>query len=119
MTGHGMRELIRGRSIISSLTFYGMLVRRLSTLIAFLLLASQAASAQNVFRVRIDTMTVKAGDTATVNVYYSFTSTKAHNLNGFVARFLFDSNLVKITGYITSGTASDGMSTTESHRGLA
>src|ERR1043165_1040019 len=104
MTGHGTRELIRGRSQ-GSLTFYGMLVRRLSILIALLLLASQAllvsqaASAQNVFRVRIDTMTVEAGDTATLNVYYPFNSTKTHNLSGFVARFLYDTNLIKITGY--------------------
>jgi len=77
------------------------------------------ASAQNVFRVRIDTITVKPGDTATVNVYYTFTSTKPHNLNGFVARFLFDSNLVQIPGYITNGTACEALSATESHRGIA
>ena len=124
MTGHGTRELIRGRSQ-SSLIFYGMLVRKLSILIALLLLASQAllvskaASAQNVFRVRIDTMTVKAGDTATLNVYYTFNSTKTHNLSGFVARFLYDTNLIKITGYITNGTASDGMATYDSHLGLS
>jgi len=96
-----------------------MLVRRLSFLVVFLLLALQVASAQNVFRVRIDTMTLKGGDTVTLNVYYTFNSTKPHNLNGFVARFLFDSNLVKIVGYSTTGTASDGLMTTESHRGLA
>lgn len=120
MSGHGTRELIRGRHRNRSLTFYGMLVRRLIFLTALLLAASaSSAFAQNVFRVQIDTVSVKAGDTATVNVYYTFTSTKAHNLNGFVARFLFDSNLVRIVGYNTSGTASDGMSTTESHRGIA
>jgi hypothetical protein len=96
-----------------------MLVRGLSLLIALLLIASATASAQNVFRVRLDTLTVQAGDTATMNVFFTFTSTKPHNLNGFVARYLFDSNLVKIVGYSTAGTASDGLSTTESHQGIA
>jgi hypothetical protein len=96
-----------------------MLVRRLSISVTLLLLVTAMASAQNVFRVRIDTMTVKPGDTATVNVYYTFTSTKPHNLNGFVARFLFDSNIVQIPGYITNGTACEALSATESHRGIA
>jgi len=82
-------------------------------------MATALASAQNVFRVRIDTMTVKPGDTTTVNVYYTFSSSEPHNLNGFVARFLFDSNLIQIPGYITNGTACEALSATESHRGIA
>lgn len=103
-----------------SLKFYGITAGVLLLGVVLSLMTAPIAVAQNVFRVRIDTVTAKAGDTVTVNVYYSFTSTHSHALNGYVARFSYNTNLVWIAGYITdSTTASDGFPVSVSHLGIA
>jgi len=61
----------------------------------------------NVFHVRFDTMTVQAGNTAIVNVLYTFDTGHSHGIQGFTAHFSYDTNEVFID-YITSGTASAG-----------
>ncbi len=78
------------------------------------------AKAQNVFRVRFDTITAQAGDTVAVNVYYDFTSTHSHNLDYFQLRLQYDSSEIYPIGYELDGTASAGFfDTTVSHLGIA
>lgn len=100
--------------------FYGITAGILLLGVVLSLLKAPIAVAQNVFRVRIDTVTAKAGDTVTVNVYYTLASTRTHSLNGYVARFSYDTNLLWIAGYITdSTTASNGFPVSVSHLGIA
>jgi len=75
--------------------------------------------AQNVFSIRFDTVTAKAGDTVTVNAIYTFSSTSAHNINNFTARFEYDSTEAHLLGFVLAGTASGGLfDTITSHRGI-
>jgi len=60
--------------------------------------------------VRVDTVTGKAGDTMTVNVYYTFAGESPFDLHAFNAKFDYDTNLAYIAGYITAGTASEPLS---------
>jgi len=77
-------------------------------------------SAQNVFSVRLDTVTANAGDTVTVNAYYTFSATGTHNINSFTAQFDYDSTEAHLLGFVVSGTASAAFDTADrtSHRGL-
>ncbi len=103
-----------------SLKFYGITAEVLLLGVVLSLMTAPIAVAQNVFRVRIDTVTAKAGDTVTVNVYYTLASMHTHSLNGYVARFSYDTNLLWIAGYITdSTTASNGFPVSVSHLGIA
>ncbi len=85
----------------------------------FLVSSAESVKAQNVFHIRFDTVTAKAGDTVAVNVYYSFTSTHAHTINYFQARFSYDTTEIYPVEYDLAGTAS-GMffDTTSSHLGI-
>lgn len=49
------------------------------------------ADAQNVLRVRFDTVVAQSGDLVTVSVLYTFTSTHAHSIRDLTLRFLTDS----------------------------
>jgi hypothetical protein len=111
-----MRELIRGRSN-GSLTFYGMRAKFL--LIVGLLILTVPASAQHLMRVRIDTVSGNAGDTVTVNVFYTFTGSVPFDLHSFNAKFEYDTSLAWIAGYVTSGTASKAIPVYDnSHLGI-
>jgi len=63
-------------------------------------------AAQNVVRLRIDTVTANPGATVDVHVVYTFASTHAHDIHDFNARFLFDTSESQLVAYITDGTAS-------------
>jgi hypothetical protein len=108
MTGHGMRELIRGQLQYRSLTFYGMRAGLL-LVVGLLCLAAGPVSAQHSMRVRIDTVTGNPGDTVLVNVYYTFTGTLPFDLHAFNAKFSYDTALVYIADYVSSGTASSAI----------
>ncbi len=73
--------------------------------IAALALSVSPMSAQNVMRLRIDTVTANPGATVDVRVLYTFDSTHAHDINDFLARFLFDTSKSRLAAYILSGTA--------------
>jgi hypothetical protein len=96
------------------LKIYGYLIQRLLTgvvVIATLALHAGSISAQNVMHLRIDTVTAKPGARVDVRVLYTFTSTHAHNIDDFDARFIFDtseSQLDTLNGlfpYIMNGAA--------------
>jgi len=70
-----------------------------------LLISASRADAQNVFRVRFDTVVAKAGDVATVNVLYTFTSARPHSIRDLTLRFLTDALGVQPIGYLIDGTA--------------
>ena len=75
--------------------------------------------AQNIMRVRFDTVTAKPGDTVTVNVYYTFTATHGHNIEDFRVRMVYDASLLREYRYIMDGTASAAFfDTTGSHLGI-
>lgn len=97
---------------------------RLLIRVAFCVLAviagAPALSAQNVFSIRFDTVTANAGDTVTVNAYYTFSATGSHNINSFSAQIDFDSTEVHLLGYVLAGTATPAADTDlsgTSHRG--
>jgi hypothetical protein len=73
--------------------------------IAALALSVSPMSAQNVMHLRIDTVTANPGATVDVRVLYTFDSTHAHDINDFLARFLFDTSKSHLAAYILSGTA--------------
>jgi hypothetical protein len=79
------------------------LLRRV--VLGVLLTIASQADAQNVFRVRFDTVVAKAGDVATVNVLYTFTSTRPHSIRDLTLRFLTDALEVQPIGYLIDGTA--------------
>src|ERR1035437_8367969 len=89
-----------------SLKFYDITARLLLLGAALGLMVPAKAQAQNVFRVRIDTITANAGDTVFVNAYYTFTTSKPHTIDHYLARFLYDASLLRIVGYATDSTAS-------------
>ncbi|MDP4198546.1 MAG: hypothetical protein Q8922_00580 [Bacteroidota bacterium] len=109
----------RKHPVTGSLKFYGITAGCLLLGAALSLIGISKVHAQNVFRVRIDTITAKAGDTVTVNVNYQFTATHSHMLNGYVARFLYDTNLIWIASYVTDSTATAGFISEVSHRGIS
>src|SRR4051812_29354273 len=76
-------------------------------LMRFHAFSAKAADTLNVMHVRFDTVTVHPGDTAIVNVYYTFTAQHPHGIRGYTAHFSYDTNEVFID-YITAGTASAG-----------
>src|ERR1035437_10906152 len=84
-----------------SLKFYDITARLLLLGAALGLMVPAKAQAQNVFRVRIDTITANAGDTVFVNAYYTFTTSKPHTIDHYLARFLYDASLLRIVGYAT------------------
>jgi hypothetical protein len=87
--------------------------------IASLALSAGSISAQNVMHLPIDTVIANPGATVDVRVLYTFTSTRAHNIHDFNARFLFDTSESKLVAYVMAGTASaDLTDTTGSHVGL-
>jgi hypothetical protein len=87
--------------------------------IASLALSAGSVSAQNVMHLRIDTVTADPGATVDVRVLYTFTSTHAHDIHDFTARFLFDTSESQLVAYVMAGTASaDLTDTTGSHAGL-
>jgi len=95
------------------------LLTRATVIAAFALLCVCPVSAQNVMHFRIDTVTANPGATVDVRVLYTFTSTHAHNIHDFNARFLFDTTASQLVAYIMDGTASaDLTDTTGSHAGL-
>ena len=62
--------------------------------------------AQNIMRIRFDTVTAKPGDTVTVNVYYTFTATHGHDIQDFRVRMQYDASRIHEYRYIMDGTAS-------------
>lgn len=93
---------------------YGYLIRRLLAgvvVIASLAINASSISAQNVMHLRIDTVTAKPGVMVDVRVLYTFTSTHAHNIDDFDARFLFDTSECRVDTlnglfpYIMNGSA--------------
>ena len=77
------------------------------------------ASAQNIFRVRFDTVVARAGDLVTVNVLYTFTSTHAHSIRDLTLRFVTDSLEIRPVAYLTQGTATANLpDTLWSHTGF-
>jgi len=99
------------------------MVRRLLTrvvVIAAVAFCARPVSAQNVMRLRIDTVTAKPGATVDVRVLYTFTSTHAHNIHDFNTRFLFDTSKSHLVAYILDGAARIPFfaDTTGSHAGL-
>jgi len=98
-------------------TIRGLYIK--AALLATLAFYATDASAQNVMNLRIDTVTANPGATVDVRVLYTFTSTHAHDIHDFNARFLFDTSSSKLVAYILAGTASgDLFDTTGSHTGL-
>jgi hypothetical protein len=77
--------------------------------LTFMQVRTVRAQGTNVFRVRIDRVTAKAGDTVDVSVLYTLAAPNPHNIHGFVSRFTFDSTLIRVVDFITDGTASAGM----------
>jgi hypothetical protein len=96
-----------------------LLVRAVLCVLAVIAGAS-ALFAQNVFSIRFDTVTAKGGDTVTVNAYYTFSATGAHDINNFTAQLDYDSTEARLLGFVIGGTASAAFDTTAraSHRGL-
>ncbi len=90
--------------------------------IAVLAISVNPASAQNVMRLRIDTVTANPGSTVDVRVIYTFTHTHAYDIHDFVARFIFDTSKSHLVSYVLTGTASENMDlpsdTFGSHTGL-
>jgi hypothetical protein len=74
--------------------------------IASFALSAGSISAQNVMHLRIDTVTADPGATVDVSVLYTFTSTHAHDIHDYDARFLFDTSESQLVAYILAGTAS-------------
>ncbi len=99
---------------------YRLLVRVALCVLA-VIAGAPVLSAQNVFSIRFDTVTANPGDTVTVNAYYTFSATGAHNINGYSVQIDFDSTEVRLLGYVLAGTATPptdtGFSGT-SHRGI-
>jgi hypothetical protein len=79
--------------------------------IASFALSVGSVSAQNVMHLRIDTVTADPGATVNVRVLYTFTSTHAHDIHDFLARFLFDTvqsrvdTLGDVSPFIMNGAA--------------
>jgi hypothetical protein len=87
--------------------------------IASIAFSAGSISAQNVMHLRIDTVTANPGATVDVRVLYTFTSTHAHDIHDFNARFLFDTSESRLVAYIMTGTASAALTdTTGSHKGI-
>jgi hypothetical protein len=90
--------------------------------IASFALSAGSISAQNVMHLRIDTVTANPGATVDVRVLYTFTSTHAHKIHDFNARFLFDTSESQLVSYIMAGTASAMITspadTISSHAGI-
>jgi len=87
--------------------------------IASFALSAGSISAQNVMHLRIDTVTADPGATVNLRVLYTFTSTHAHDIHDFTARFLFDTSESQLVAYVMAGTASAALTdTTGSHAGL-
>jgi hypothetical protein len=111
-----------------SLKIYDYLIQWLlagAAVIVLLVLSAGSVSAQNVMHLRIDTVTAKPGAKVDVRVLYTFTSTHAHKIDDFDARFVFDtseSRLDTLNGlfpYIMNGAASfPNFDTTWSYTGL-
>ncbi len=98
-------------------TIQGLCIK--TALLAMLACYAKQATAQNIMSLRIDTVTAIPGSTVDVRVLYTFTSTHAHNIHDFNARFLFDTSNSNLVAYIMAGTASAALlDTTGSHTGL-
>jgi len=100
-----------------------MILRLLARVAVIVVLAfiAMPVTAQNVLRLRIDTVTTKPGSTVDVRVLYTFTSTHPHNIHDFLARFLFDTTKSALagSGYIMNGAATYPLfDTVPSHTGL-
>ena len=97
------------------------LLSRVAVIGAFAFSAHTAA-AQNVMHLRIDTVTAKPGAAVDVRVLYTFTSTHAHDIHDYNARFFFDTSKSKLVAYVLSGSASAAISapndTIGSHAGM-
>jgi len=77
------------------------------------------ATAQNIMRLRFDTVTAHPGDIVTLNVYYTFSATHGHDIQDVRVRMRYDTNLVWPVKYILDGTASASFyDTTTSHLGI-
>jgi hypothetical protein len=101
------------------------MIQRLLTRVAVIgafALSAHSAAAQNVMHLRIDTVTAKPGAMVDVRVLYTFTSTHAHDIHDYNARFLFDTSKSKLVAYVLSGSASVALSapndTIGSHAGM-
>jgi hypothetical protein len=87
--------------------------------VASFALSAGSTSAQNAMHLRIDTVIANPGATVDVRVLYTFTSTHAHDIHDFNARFLFDTSESQLVAYVMAGTASAALTdTTGSHVGL-
>ena len=72
----------------------------------------RAQSSGNVFHVWIARDPKVTAARQVLDVRYRFDTTHAHSLAGYVARFTFDSNLVRVLDIVTDSTASQSMMTT-------